>query len=157
LEGYAATGQIAAIVDGDSATSRRISVMNPMRKRILIADCHEDVLIALERLLEDAGFDTTAVSTARDLLRLVDLHIFDLVLVNKYLPDADCEDVLKALHKRSGKVPCIVMQPSAREIVDFTRFEALGAKDIVCEHCFRQIVEIVRQCLGSERKQLPAA
>lgn len=127
------------------------------RKRILVADCHEDVLIALERLLEDAGFDTTTVWTARDLLRLMDLRVFDLVLINKYLPDADCEDVLKSLRKRSDKVPCIVMQPSAPEIVDFTRFEALGAKDIVCKHCFRQIVEIVRECLLCDRKPTAAA
>jgi len=33
--------------------------MKPSRKRILVVDCHEDVLIILERLLEDAGFDTT--------------------------------------------------------------------------------------------------
>jgi hypothetical protein len=37
------------------------------------------------------------------------------------------------------------------EIVDFTRLEALGAKDIVCRHCFLQIVEIVRECLTGSR------
>lgn len=132
-------------------------MMTTQRKKMLVADCHEDVLITLERLLEDAGFDTTTVWTARDLLRLVDSHIFDLVLVNKYLPDADCEDVLKALHKRSDEVPCIVMQPSAPEIVDSARFEALGAKNIVCKHCLRQIVEIVRECLLCDRKPIPAA
>ena len=47
-------------------------MMTTQRKKILVADCHEDVLIVLERLLEDAGFDTTTVWTARDLLRLVD-------------------------------------------------------------------------------------
>ena len=40
---------------------------------------------------------------------------------------------------------------------DLTRFEALGAKDIVCKHCFRQIVEIVRECLLCDRKPIPAA
>ena len=61
--------------------------MNPSRKKILVADCHEDVLIILERLLEDAGFDTTTVWTAKEALTLLDSHAFDLVLVNKYLPD----------------------------------------------------------------------
>jgi DNA-binding NtrC family response regulator len=131
--------------------------MKTSRKQILIADCHEDVLIILERLLEDAGFDTTTVWTAKEALKLADSHAFDLVLVNEYLPDAECEDVLKALHKRGEQIPCIVMQPSAPEIVDFTRFEALGAKDIVCKHCFRQIVEIVRECLVCDGTRLPAA
>ena len=131
--------------------------MNPSRKRILVADCHEDVLIVLERLLEDAGFDTTTVWTAEEALKLADSHAFDLVLVNEYLPDADCEDVLRALQKRARQIPCIVMQPSAPECVDFTRFEALGAKDIVCKHCFLRIVEIVRECLLCDRKRIPAA
>lgn len=131
--------------------------MKPTRKRILIADCHEDVLIILERLLEDAGFDTTTVWTAKEALNLTDAHVFDLVLVNEYLPDAECDDVLKALRKRGQQTPCVVMQPSAPEIRDFARFEALGARDIVCKHCFRQIVEIVRECLLCERKRVPAA
>ncbi len=131
--------------------------MNPSSKRILIVDCHEEILIVLERLLEDAGFDTTTVWTAKEALRLADSCAFDLVLVNEYLPDADCEDVLRGLQKRCGQIPCIVMQPSAPEMVDFTRFEALGAKDIVCKHCFRQIVELVRECLVCEGTRLPAA
>ena len=88
---------------------------------------------------------------------MLDSHAFDLVLVNKYLPDAECEEVLTALRKRAAQTPCIVMQPSAPEIVDFTRFEALGARDIVCKHCFRRIVAIVRECLPCDRKQILAA
>ena len=130
--------------------------MKPSRKRILIADCHEDVLIILERL-EDAGFDTTTVWAAKEALKLADSHAFDLILINEYLPDAECEDVLKALQRKGEQTPCIVMQPSAPEIVDFTRFEALGAKGIVCKHCFRQIAEIVRECLLCDRKPIPAA
>jgi DNA-binding response OmpR family regulator len=131
--------------------------MNPSRKRVLVADCHEDALIILERLLEDAGFDTTTVWTAKEALKLVDSHSFDLVLVNEYLPDAECEEVLNALRKKGVTTPCIVMQPGAPETVDFTHFEALGAKDIVCKHCFRQIVEIVRECLVCDGTRLPAA
>lgn len=131
--------------------------MNPSRKRILVADCHEDVLIILERLLEDAGFDTTTVWTATEALKLVDSNAFDLVLVNEYLPDAECEEVLTALRKRAGQTPCIVMQPAAPRIVDFTRFEALGAKDIVGKRCFRRILEIVGECLPCDRKPILAA
>lgn len=35
--------------------------MKTLRKNILVADCHEETLIALEKILEDAGFDTTTV------------------------------------------------------------------------------------------------
>ncbi len=131
--------------------------MKAQRKKILVADCHEDVLIMLEKLLEDAGFDTTTVWTAKEALRMAESQPFDLVLVNEHLPDAECEEILKALQKRAEPMPCIVMQPSAPEIVDFTRFEALGAKDIVCKHCFQQIVELVRECLVCDGKRLSPA
>ena len=131
--------------------------MKTTRKRILVADCHEDVLIALERLLEDAGFDTTTVWTAKEAMKQADSQAFDLVLVNEHLPDAGCEDVLRALHKRGKQTPCIVMQPGQPEIVDFIRLEALGANDIVCKRSFRQIVEMVRECLLCDRKPIQAA
>jgi DNA-binding response OmpR family regulator len=126
--------------------------MKTSRKKILIADCHEEVLIALEKMLEEAGFDTTTAWTARDALALMDSQVFDLVLVNEYLPDAECEDVLKALHKRGAQMPCVVMQPSAPEITDIAGLQALGARDIVCKYAYRQIVEIVSECLACDKK-----
>jgi DNA-binding NtrC family response regulator len=126
--------------------------MKAPRKKVLVADCHEEVLIALEKMLEDAGFETTTVWTARDALRLVDSQVFDLVLINEYLPDAECEDLLKALRKRDAQMPCVVMQPSAPEITDLTSLRALGACDIVCKYAFRQIVEVVSAFLAHKGK-----
>jgi hypothetical protein len=74
---------------------------------------------------------------------LVDSQAFDLVLMNEYLRDAECEDLLKALRKRGTQMPCIVMQPSAPGITEFTKFLGLGARDVVCKYAFRQIVEVV--------------
>ena len=125
-------------------------VMNTPRKTVLVADGHEDVLIALEKILEEAGFDTATVWTARDALKLLDSRAFDLVLINEYLPDAECEDLLKALHERGAQMPCVVMQPSAPEITDFTNLQALGARDVVCKYAYRQIVDVIRACLACE-------
>jgi DNA-binding response OmpR family regulator len=132
--------------------ARASEPMNAPRKKILVADCHEEVLIHLEKMLEDAGFDTTTVWTARDALKLVDSQVFDLVLVNEYLPDAECEDLLKALRKRGAQMPCVVMQPSAPEITDFSGLQALGAHDIVWKYAYRQIVEVVSECLACDKK-----
>jgi DNA-binding response OmpR family regulator len=131
--------------------------MKTLRKKILVADCNEEVLIALEKMLEDAGFDTTTVWTANDALKRLDSEVFDLVLVNEYLPDADCKDFLKALRKRGAQMPCVVMQPSAPEITDFSGLQALGARDIVCKHAYRQVVEIVSECLVCDKKVLAVA
>jgi DNA-binding response OmpR family regulator len=131
--------------------------MKAPRKKILVADCHEDVLVALEKVLEDAGFDTTTVWTAREALKLVDSQAFDLVLVNEYLPDAECEELLKALRKRGAQMPCIVMQPSSPEITDMTSLQALGARDVVCKYAFRQIVNVVNKYLPRNQKAPLAA
>lgn len=130
--------------------------MNAHRRKILVADCHDDTLIILEKLLEDAGFDTTTVWTAKDALSLVDSHAFDLVLVNKYLPDAECEDLLKELHKRGESVACIVMLPSEPEMTDFTSLETLGARDVVCKRAYRQVVKTVRECLACDQNSQAA-
>jgi DNA-binding response OmpR family regulator len=125
--------------------------MNMPRKKVVVADCNEEVLIALEKILEEAGFDTTTVWTAREVLKLVDSKMFDLVLVNEYLPDAECEDLLKALRTRGARVPCIVMQPYAPEMADITGLQALGARYIVYKYAYQQIIELVSECLVRDK------
>lgn len=141
------------------AGSRRAAseAMKTPRKKVLVADCHEEVLIVLEKMLEDAGFDTTTVWTAGDALKLLDSQAFDLILVNEYLPDAECEDLLKALRRRGARMPCIVMQPSAPGITDFTGLRALGARNLVCKYAYRHIVEVVSECLACDKQAVQAA
>lgn len=130
--------------------------MKTARKRVLVADCHEEVLIVLEKMLEDAGFDTTTVWTAREALNQVESQVFDLVLVNEYLPDAECEDLLRALTRKGVQVPCIVMQPSAPQITNTTALRALGVHGVVCKYAYRQIVDLVGKCLAGD-KAVPLA
>ena len=125
--------------------------MKTPRKRVLVADCHEEFLIVLERMLEDAGFDTTTVWTAREAIQLAGSQVFDLVLINEYLPDAECEELLRAFHRRGAKVPCIVMQPSAPEITDIRGLQDLGACEVVCKRAYQQVVEAVTRCLARNR------
>jgi DNA-binding response OmpR family regulator len=132
--------------------NRGVEAMNPARKRVLIADCHEDVLIALEKILEDEGFDVTTVWTAKDALDVLDSEVLDLVLVNEYLPDAVCADILKALRQRGVRIPCIVMQPSAPEISDLANLQSLGATNIVCKYGYHHIVDVVNECLADSKK-----
>ncbi|HEV2400228.1 MAG TPA: response regulator [Candidatus Sulfotelmatobacter sp.] len=131
--------------------------MERQRKKILVADCHEDGLIVLEKLLEDAGFDTTTVWTAKEALRLVESHVFDLVLLSKYLPDSECDELLKVLRKRGEIVTCVVMLPSEPEMTDFINLETSGARDVVCKHAYKQVLETVRECLAYDKKSRSAA
>jgi hypothetical protein len=78
--------------------------------------------------------------------------MLDLVVVNEYLPDAECEDLLKALRTRGARVPCIVMQPYAPEMADISGRQALGARHVVYKYAYHQIVEVVSRCLACDNK-----
>lgn len=114
------------------------------KPRILIADCHEDVLMVLERTFEDGGFDTTTAWTAADAIRWLDLVAFDLVLLNEYLAEGTAEHFLRALRRRGIGTPCIVMQPSAPPMLDSTSFRSLGVLDIVGKHDLAKLLDSVR-------------
>lgn len=117
------------------------------KKRILIADCYVEVLLALGRMLENAGFDTTTAWTGREALSLIQSQTFDLVLVSKYLPDTECADILKTL-QTGASTPCIVMQPSTPGSAELDALRAAGACDVVCKYAYYQIVELVTDWLA---------
>ncbi len=125
--------------------------MKTARKKVLIADCHEEVLIALEGMLEDAGFDTTTAWTGRDTLGLLQSQAFDLVLLSKYLPDVECEDILRILEQTGLGIPCIVLQPRTPESTELEAFRAVGACDVVCKYAYPHIVELVVDWLGGSK------
>ena len=109
-------------------------------KRVLIVDGHEEVLISLEKLLEDAGFNTTTSWTAADAARFLRSTQYDVVLVNEYLPDCYCEALLRA-RKRNDEACWIVMQGTAPEMSDRDRFIRLGADAVVCKHQTQQFLK----------------
>lgn len=122
--------------------------MKTRRPRVLIVDCHEDVLISFERLLEDAGYDTTTAWSAQEAWQAVQARTFDLLLVNEYLPETNAEDFISELRSAGSMVPCIVMQPSATQITDTGRFLAAGATKVVCKCSQPDVLEAIAAQIG---------
>jgi CheY-like chemotaxis protein len=81
--------------------------MNRQRAKLLVADCHEDTLIDLQRVLEDAGFDTTAVWTSREFVDAIHRQAFDLALINEYMPGAPCQELLQLV--RDADLRCVLL------------------------------------------------
>ncbi len=131
--------------------------MTMNRRKILIADCDEHVLINLERLLEDAGYDTTTAWNAKEFRQLVNSRVFDLVLVNEYLPDAECEDLLQTMQEVNRLAHCIVLKPKVRSCHDFSDLDYSGTRDIVCKYAYPQIVDMVQQRLNGGGTELAVA
>lgn len=125
--------------------------MSTGAKRVLIIDPHEDVLIAVEKLLEDAGFDTRTAWCGPDALSSIRRERFDVVLISEYLPDCGCETVLNEIGRRNKGVRCFVMQAFAPSMAD-NRFADLGASGVVCKHDLAAIKHLVMDAVRELRR-----
>ena len=130
--------------------------MTMHRRKILIADCDEHVLINLERLLEDAGYDTATAWNAKEFRHLVNSRVFDLVLLNEYLPNAEYEDLLQTLQEVNRLAHCIVLKPKVRSCHDSSEHYSRTC-DIVCKYAYPQIVDMVQQRLNGGGIELAVA
>jgi DNA-binding response OmpR family regulator len=79
-------------------------------KRILIVDDNEDVLIGLERTLEDAGFVTTTAWSREEALRLSDKGPFDLLLIDEHLSDLYSPMLERVLRVAQPKAVLLLMR-----------------------------------------------
>jgi CheY-like chemotaxis protein len=82
--------------------------------KILIVDDDEEVLIALERLLESEGYSTATAWGGREALALSEKLHFDLLLVDEHVGDLDFDALLAGLRRR---------QPRAFQLLMHTRQE----------------------------------
>lgn len=124
------------------------------RKQVLLSDCHEDVLITLEKMLEEAGFETVTAWTAADTLKLLDTQRFDVLLINDYLIGGESQELLRAIGKQGSQINCIVMVPNASEGSASMVVEKLGVCDVVYKHAYHSVVEKVRKSSSTTGRKL---
>jgi CheY-like chemotaxis protein len=70
-------------------------------KRVLVLDFDHDLLITLERVLEDAGFRTTTTWDVKEGVALLQSGAFDFFVIGDRPPQLDAEALL-ALLRRQG-------------------------------------------------------
>ncbi len=63
-------------------------------RKVLLADNDEDVLVALERTLEDGGYATATAVSHAEASKLFSQDAFDLCVLDDYLSDKDSIQVL---------------------------------------------------------------
>ena len=76
--------------------------------KILIADNDEDVLMELERVLEDEGYDTAVTVSREAAFQVLSTGAFDLLVLDDYLSDQHCVQVLTHF-RRAGIQPIVVV------------------------------------------------
>jgi CheY-like chemotaxis protein len=114
------------------------------RPKILVVDDDERVLIALEGVLEEAGYDTTTAWGGREALRMIQLRSFDLVLLDEYLPDLASEEILQELRSRSDKTPVALLRSSGGTDYEPAACSGWGT----CCLVFKGTPEKIAKCVG---------
>jgi len=96
--------------DGDGAGIRTL--------RVVVADQHRLILLALATVFEDADGVELVASTSRGsaVVPLVNEHAPDLVVLNAKLPDMDGLLVLERLRKHFPDVKVVVFDEDARQL-----------------------------------------
>ena len=123
--------------------------MGGVRKKILILDHDERVLIDLERILEDEGFETMTTWDLQEALDLVVHQEFDLLLLGEHPPEVRCAEFLKTLRSRQISPSYIVLETAARHPFEGQYLCWLGAYAVMPKWKYRDIVAKIRECLGA--------
>jgi CheY-like chemotaxis protein len=112
---------------------------NPIK--ILIVDDDEDVLIALERLLEGEGYSTATAWSGQEALALSEKLQFDLLLVDEHLSDVDAPALFEEL---------VTRQPHAFRFLMHTRKENSDlANSAFCKWEHADVKAKIRNCLAA--------
>lgn len=109
--------------------------------KILIADNDEDVLVALERALEDEGYDTAVTVSGDVAFQILSSGAFDLLVLDDYLSDRHCIQVLTHFQRACMKPMVVVTYHELPSDSDREQLKALGVSNLVNK---RSPIELVR-------------
>ena len=129
--------------------------MKGARKEILILDQDENVLIELERLLQDEGFETTTTWSVKEALHLLAVKEFDLFLLSDHLPEVSCSELLKMPASRETVPMSIVMQTRAVYPLEAQHLCRLGAYAVIPKWTRGDLLAKIQECLNAAENSLP--
>jgi CheY-like chemotaxis protein len=98
---------------------------------VLIVDNDDRILWKFQQLLEDAGFNTTATWSGHEALGLLRSGVFDVLLVDDYLPDLHSHNFLEQVNRLPIQPSIVVMHSEAAKPEDLRCYESLGVSQLV--------------------------
>mgnify|MGYP005813556429 CR=1 FL=1 len=128
--------------------------MGNRKKKVLAVDNDPEFLIAIERFLEEEGFDTTTTWNTCEVPVLVAARHFDLVLIGNHPPEINPADILRRLNSTGAQVPCIVLDSVAQHPFEAQALSSLGAYAVVCKGQSKQLAGVIRECVHASRGDL---
>jgi CheY-like chemotaxis protein len=98
---------------------------------VLIVDNDDRVLWKFQQLLENSGFNTTATWSGHEALGLLRSGVFDVLLVDDYLPDLHSHDFIERVNRLPIQPSIVVMHSDAPKSADLRCYESLGVSELV--------------------------
>ena len=145
----------------DVLNIRRAPVQNPIAerlpdekqtgRRVLIVDHHENVLITIKRLLEEASYYITTAQSGTKALQLLRQGAFDLVLLDDHLPDVSGEEVMREVRSAGAGTPVVVVQSGTPSDDLTVRYVRLGACFFINRRDPEAIAELVHNYFSRVR------
>jgi two-component system nitrogen regulation response regulator NtrX len=97
---------------------------------ILIVDDESDIRFSLKGVLEDEGHQAALASSGEECLQVLDSNVFDVVLLDVWLPGIDGLETLEKIREREN-APEVIMISGHGTIETAVRATKLGAYDFL--------------------------
>lgn len=118
-------------------------------KKILIVDDERDTIVALKILLESAGYEIEASANGRLALQKLARRPFDLLILDRMMPDIDGDQVMQVLPETlRQKMPVVILSGKDKGR-DIAEGYAGGATYYITKpFTNRQVLNIVNYLIG---------
>ncbi|MBP8002811.1 MAG: response regulator [Chloroflexi bacterium] len=120
-----------------------------MSKKVLIADDEENIVISLEFLFKQAGYELQIARNGAEVLSLVEIFRPDLVLLDVMMPQINGFEVCRRIRQNSAyqAVKIMMLTAKGRE-VEIAKGLALGANAYVVKpFSTKELMAEVKQLL----------
>ncbi len=121
-----------------------------MAKSILVVEDEPNIVLSLQFLMKQAGFDVRVANDGEAALQAVAEHAPDLILLDLMIPKRDGYDVCQTIRANPDwqSIYIIMLTAKGRE-VDREKGLSLGANDYVTKpFSTRDLTEKVKEILG---------
>lgn len=113
---------------------------------VLIVDNDDRILSEFQQLLEDAGFNTTTTWSGHEALGLLRSGVFDVLLVDDYLPDLHSHNFLERVNRLPIQPSIVVMHNEPPRPEDLRCYQSLGVSELVNKRDPVKVCQAVSFC-----------
>jgi two-component system, OmpR family, response regulator len=122
--------------------------------RILLIEDEEKIAIAIKKVLEQETYAVDVVGTGVDGLDMATIEDYDLIILDRMLPDMDGKDVCTSL-RNNGKHTPLIMLTAKRQLQDKIDGLDAGADDyLVKPFAFEELLARIRSLIRRPKESL---